>query len=618
MAHAHAEIRVSGWDVMVVDAGSQQRHLRLRRPTRASGPRSPAAQPTATARHPRAARRTGRSCSSRPRPSADPRSPSDGDGTAPGRALTSHRRRSPGSEPLPAAVEVPPEPPQPAREDDEGDAHREERAASPRATRPGTTAGPTGRGCPGSCRRGTPTARCPAPMRPSSTGTASEGDDDRREHVVAAVPGAAVPVAPPVVRGQQVAQRGEQVGVAPRARLDHREARGRVRHPHGQQPSRAPAAVEELLDLPVERDDRLVATGANLDHFGLHGPTLTGMRTAFGCEFDVPDGYLNTASVGVPPAPVADAVAGGGAGWRTGRGPPARFRRAHRDAPAAAFADLVGVPPAWVAIGGAVSALVGLLAASVPDGARVLVAAGEFTSVTWPFAAQSGRGVDAGAGRAGRAGGAGGRLRRRRGQRGAVRRRPPRRPGRAARRAGERHAAWCSTPRRPSAGSPPTCRSPTPSWRAATSGCSARGARRGSRCAPAGRSCRTTRAGTPGTTSGTASTGCRCASPPTRGPSTPRPPGTATRAPPSRCRGWPGWTARRPGSLRRAWPTRSAPAWGCAPAGSAIVAVRRPDALARLAAAGVVASARAGAARLAFHLYNTDDDVARAVAALTR
>ena len=56
---------------------------------------------------------------------------------------------------------------------------------------------------------------------------------------------------------------------------------------------------------------------------------------------------------------------------------------------------------------------------------------------------------------------------------------------------------------------------------------------------------------------------------------------------------------------------------GLPPSGSAIVAVRHPDALARLAAAGVVASARAGAARLAFHLYNTEDDVAHAVAALT-
>jgi selenocysteine lyase/cysteine desulfurase len=56
---------------------------------------------------------------------------------------------------------------------------------------------------------------------------------------------------------------------------------------------------------------------------------------------------------------------------------------------------------------------------------------------------------------------------------------------------------------------------------------------------------------------------------------------------------------------------------GLPPAGSAIVAFRRPDAMARLAAAGVTASARAGAARLAFHLYNTEADVELAVAALT-
>jgi selenocysteine lyase/cysteine desulfurase len=46
-----------------------------------------------------------------------------------------------------------------------------------------------------------------------------------------------------------------------------------------------------------------------------------------------------------------------------------------------------------VVIGSAVSALVGLIAAAVPDGARVLVARDDFTSVTWPFAAQAGRGV---------------------------------------------------------------------------------------------------------------------------------------------------------------------------------------------------------------------------------
>jgi selenocysteine lyase/cysteine desulfurase len=52
---------------------------------------------------------------------------------------------------------------------------------------------------------------------------------------------------------------------------------------------------------------------------------------------------------------------------------------------------------------------------------------------------------------------------------------------------------------------------------------------------------------------------------------------------------------------------------------SAIVAVAHPDAdtaVARLGAAGVRASARNGGIRFAFHLYNTDDDVDRALAAL--
>jgi selenocysteine lyase/cysteine desulfurase len=52
------------------------------------------------------------------------------------------------------------------------------------------------------------------------------------------------------------------------------------------------------------------------------------------------------------------------------------------------------------------------------------------------------------------------------------------------------------------------------------------------------------------------------------------------------------------------------------PGGSAIVSVRREGARERLAAAGVVSAARAGGARLAFHLYNTEADVARALDAL--
>jgi selenocysteine lyase/cysteine desulfurase len=54
--------------------------------------------------------------------------------------------------------------------------------------------------------------------------------------------------------------------------------------------------------------------------------------------------------------------------------------------------------------------------------------------------------------------------------------------------------------------------------------------------------------------------------------------------------------------------------------GSAIVTWADPDGadLARLAAAGITASGRAGRARVAFHVFNDDDDVAHAVQALGR
>ena len=78
--------------------------------------------------------------------------------------------------------------------------------------------------------------------------------------------------------------------------------------------------------------------------------------------------------------------------WRRGAARPSDFDPAVA-AGRAAFADLVGVAVDRVAIGASVSALVGLIAAALPAGARVLVAEGEFTSVSFPFAAQAVRGV---------------------------------------------------------------------------------------------------------------------------------------------------------------------------------------------------------------------------------
>jgi selenocysteine lyase/cysteine desulfurase len=116
------------------------------------------------------------------------------------------------------------------------------------------------------------------------------------------------------------------------------------------------------------------------------------VRDAFGQTFDIPPGYLNTASIGVPPAIVADAVAAAVGRWRVGADVPPGFDAQVAEA-RAAFAALVGTNAAHVAIGASVSQLMAVAAASVPDGSRVLVPAGEFTSATFPFAAQAHRGV---------------------------------------------------------------------------------------------------------------------------------------------------------------------------------------------------------------------------------
>lgn len=116
------------------------------------------------------------------------------------------------------------------------------------------------------------------------------------------------------------------------------------------------------------------------------------MRQAFSAEFDVAPGYLNTPSIGVPPTSVADAVAEAVGRWRTGADSPPDFDAAvgrTREA----FARIVGVPADRVAVGASVSQLLAGIAAGLPDGARVLAAERDFTSVTFPFAAQAHRGV---------------------------------------------------------------------------------------------------------------------------------------------------------------------------------------------------------------------------------
>jgi len=101
---------------------------------------------------------------------------------------------------------------------------------------------------------------------------------------------------------------------------------------------------------------------------------------------DVP-GYLDTASVGLPPTAAVDEVITVLERWRRGQVRPQDFDE-YVDRARHAWARLAGVPAGTVAVGSTVSGLVGTVASSLADGSRVLVAAGDFTSVLFPFLVQ--------------------------------------------------------------------------------------------------------------------------------------------------------------------------------------------------------------------------------------
>jgi selenocysteine lyase/cysteine desulfurase len=109
-------------------------------------------------------------------------------------------------------------------------------------------------------------------------------------------------------------------------------------------------------------------------------------------EFEPEVVYLNTASLGLPPQRGLTALQTVLQGWRAGTAAPPDYDLPLRSA-RTAYAALVGVDPAQVAVGSQVSHFAGLVAANLPAGSEVLVAEGEFTSMVFPFLAQAGRGV---------------------------------------------------------------------------------------------------------------------------------------------------------------------------------------------------------------------------------
>ena len=109
-------------------------------------------------------------------------------------------------------------------------------------------------------------------------------------------------------------------------------------------------------------------------------------------EFDADVTYLDTATFGLPPRRSWAALQQALAQWRAGTAQAVAY-----DLPLAAarsaYAHLVGVDPSVVAVGSQVSVFAGLIAANLPAGSEVLTATGDFTSILFPFYAQSGRGI---------------------------------------------------------------------------------------------------------------------------------------------------------------------------------------------------------------------------------
>jgi selenocysteine lyase/cysteine desulfurase len=103
-------------------------------------------------------------------------------------------------------------------------------------------------------------------------------------------------------------------------------------------------------------------------------------------------GWLNTASYGLPPDPAWSALQDALADWRVGRTSWEGWGEA-TDRARAAFADLVGVPAADVAVGSTVSQVLAPVAAALPAGATVVVPEIEFTANLFPWLVQAERGV---------------------------------------------------------------------------------------------------------------------------------------------------------------------------------------------------------------------------------
>lgn len=106
-------------------------------------------------------------------------------------------------------------------------------------------------------------------------------------------------------------------------------------------------------------------------------------------SFGDPRGYLAVASIGLPPRSAVEALTADLAAWARADRDPQGYDPVIERA-RASYASIVGVPVDRVAQGSQTSVLTSLVAAAVPDGAEVLCAEGDFSSIMFPFLQRKG------------------------------------------------------------------------------------------------------------------------------------------------------------------------------------------------------------------------------------
>ncbi|MDJ0337318.1 aminotransferase class V-fold PLP-dependent enzyme [Cryobacterium sp. PH31-O1] len=103
-------------------------------------------------------------------------------------------------------------------------------------------------------------------------------------------------------------------------------------------------------------------------------------------------GYLAACTLGLPTIDTIAAMRADTEVWARGDACASRYGETVERV-RSGYADLVNVTPERVAIGSQTSVMAGMVAASIPDGAEVVLPRGDFSSMVFPFLAQAHRGV---------------------------------------------------------------------------------------------------------------------------------------------------------------------------------------------------------------------------------